>query len=100
MDTYCAYARRNMWDMASLFGPNWPSSGEIDIIEGVNSQKTNSMALHTSPNCVMNSVPQLGITQTSNCDGTTNYNAGCGTLSKSTKSYGKGFNAAGGGFHS
>ncbi len=28
-------------------GPNWPSNGEIDIIEGVNNAATNLMSLHT-----------------------------------------------------
>ncbi|KAL8766931.1 MAG: hypothetical protein Q9209_006412 [Squamulea sp. 1 TL-2023] len=32
-------------------GPNWPSSGEIDIIEGVNLQPGNQMTMHTSEGC-------------------------------------------------
>lgn len=35
-------------------GPNWPSSGEIDIIEGVSLQSTNKMTLHTDPGCTIN----------------------------------------------
>lgn len=34
-----------------MYGPNWPASGEIDIIEGVNLNTHNSITLHTSPGC-------------------------------------------------
>lgn len=37
-----------------MVGPNWPSSGEIDIIEGVNDAAQNQMTLHTSPGCTVN----------------------------------------------
>jgi hypothetical protein len=47
----------------------------------------------------MNPTSQLGTTQTSNCDGNTNQNTGCGVLSSSTQTYGKGFNAIGGGVY-
>jgi hypothetical protein len=30
-----------------MLGPNWPNAGEIDIIEGVNSNHNNLMSLHT-----------------------------------------------------
>jgi hypothetical protein len=30
-----------------MFGPNWPNSGEIDIIEGVSRNTENLMSLHT-----------------------------------------------------
>ena len=35
-------------------GPNWPSNGEIDIIEGVNTESTNKMTMHTDPGCSIN----------------------------------------------
>ncbi|KAK3334828.1 concanavalin A-like lectin/glucanase domain-containing protein [Neurospora tetraspora] len=37
-----------LWPAFWTFGPNWPASGEIDILEGVNTQSTNSITLHTS----------------------------------------------------
>lgn len=43
-----------VWPAFWTTGPNWPSSGEIDIIEGVNTQSTNKMTLHTDPGCSMN----------------------------------------------
>ena len=34
-----------------MVGPNWPNSGEIDIIEYVNDQTNDLTTLHTSDNC-------------------------------------------------
>lgn len=36
-------SNRAVW----MFGPNWPSSGEIDILEGVSRNTQNLMSLHT-----------------------------------------------------
>ncbi|KAL9597089.1 MAG: hypothetical protein Q9219_005372 [cf. Caloplaca sp. 3 TL-2023] len=40
-----------MWPAFWTTGPNWPSSGEIDIIEGVNMESKNQMTMHTSEGC-------------------------------------------------
>jgi hypothetical protein len=37
---------------------NWPVNGEIDIVEGVNYQTTAKTALHTTKECIMDSVPE------------------------------------------
>ncbi|KAH9879897.1 hypothetical protein J1614_001921 [Plenodomus biglobosus] len=77
----------------------WPYGGEIDILEGVNDQTTNSVTLHTSSGCIVdnssttlapgygstpgsNSVPLsfTGTMATSNCDVAApnqDKNAGC-----------------------
>ena len=85
------------------YGPNWPNSGEIDIIEGVNDQSTNSMTLHTSANCAISSIdnPRVFTAQniSSNCDVDATNNQGCSFAATSTLSYGAGFNSNGGGVY-
>src|SRR5579862_222418 len=83
-------------------GPNWPDTGEIDIIEGVNLNTNNLMTLHTDPGCTTNGNGQSGTQETYNCDTTTNTqptNAGCSVDSNSGNTYGVGFNNAGGGVY-
>jgi hypothetical protein len=89
-----------VWPAFWTFGPNWPSSGEIDIIEGVNNAKTNTVTLHTSSGCTMqNTGSASGSTlgQT-NCNAG-NGNDGCGFGTTNGQAYGDGFNNIGGGVH-
>jgi hypothetical protein len=81
---------------------NWPNGGEIDIIEGVNNQKKNSFAFHTSNGCVVSGQSQSGSLATSNCYVSApgqSYNAGCGGSAAGTNTYGDGMNAIGGGIY-
>lgn len=91
------------WPAFWMLGPNWPNNGEIDIIEGVNSQTQNSMTLHTNAGCSIESTGAFaGTLETSNCDvNAPNQatNAGCSIESQDTNSYGTGFNANGGGVY-
>ncbi|KAH7322008.1 glycoside hydrolase family 16 protein [Rhexocercosporidium sp. MPI-PUGE-AT-0058] len=83
-----------------MFGPNWPASGEIDIIEGVNAQLTNSITLHTSPGCTIsnpNSQPGT-VTQSTDCN-LSSAQEGCSVRTSSPKNFGRGFNALGGGVY-
>ncbi|KAJ1555938.1 hypothetical protein HK405_010219 [Cladochytrium tenue] len=87
------------WPAVWLVGPNWPSGGEIDIVEGVNVNANNQMTLHTSPGCTIDtsSQSQTGTNVATDCDATANGNAGCGITDPSASSYGDGFNNGGGG---
>jgi hypothetical protein len=83
------------------FGPNWPTGGEIDILEGVNEATHNGMTLHTGPGCsVGQDVSQFsGSVVTPNCDVAAvgqGKNVGCSIKDPSPQSYGAGLNEAGG----
>ncbi|KAL8789790.1 MAG: hypothetical protein Q9195_006682 [Heterodermia aff. obscurata] len=81
-------------------GATWPTNGEIDIIEGVNNQGNNSMTLHTTSGCRIQSEGFTGHLDTPDCDvnnATQGKNMGCGIRNPSPASFGAGFNAQGGG---
>ncbi|KAL3418636.1 putative endo-1,3(4)-beta-glucanase [Phlyctema vagabunda] len=89
-----------VWPAFWTFGPNWPSSGEIDILEGVNADTTNSITLHTSSGCSVSGSGALGSSTLAHTDcNTGNGNTGCGFATESTQGYGNGFNAVGGGVY-
>lgn len=90
----------SVWPAYWSVGPNWPSGGEIDVIEGVNNQSTNQYALHTSQGCtlpqsVKTTSQQLG-TQCATINGD---NTGCRFLDSDERSYGHQFNEAAGGVY-
>ncbi|KAF1992133.1 glycoside hydrolase family 16 protein, partial [Aulographum hederae CBS 113979] len=91
------------WPAFWMVGPDWPNNGEIDIIEGVNSQQHNAMALHTGPGCsIANNHAFLGSIQTPNCDVNApdqSMNAGCSIKTDDQSTYGDGFNSANGGVY-
>ncbi len=83
-------------------GPNWPSGGEIDVLEGVHNSPTNHYTLHTSAGCTLstnnpgNTFFEASIVNTE-CASSGDNNAGCGLRDTDARSYGEGFNRAGGG---
>lgn len=89
------------WPALWTYGNNWPHEGEIDILEGVNSQAANEITLHTSQGCTMNQGNQLASTKLASSGdcGAGNGNTGCPQKTVSQNNYGAGFNAAGGGFY-
>ncbi|KIV77202.1 hypothetical protein PV11_09019 [Exophiala sideris] len=91
------------WPAFWTVGPNWPNSGEIDIIEGVNSQVGDSMALHTGSGCsITNNGDFSGSITTPNCDVDASgqaTNAGCQVLTSAADTYGIVFNKDQGGVY-
>lgn len=89
-----------VWPAFWTFGPNWPSSGEIDILEGVNDQLNDSVTLHTSAGCTMQSTGARSSSSLTSGDcGAGNGNLGCSTTTNDNTNYGNAFNAAGGGVY-
>ncbi|KAJ9653636.1 hypothetical protein H2198_007187, partial [Neophaeococcomyces mojaviensis] len=104
-----------VWPAFWTVGPNWPNSGEIDIIEGVNGQSHNAMTLHTGPGCSIaasgggnggtgsaQGALFSGSIGTSNCDinaAGQAQNAGCSIATSDQSSYGSGLNSAQGGVY-
>ena len=87
-----------------MFNNPWPNMGEIDIIEGVNDQASNSMTLHTTDGCIITPPAKsfLGTQGTPDCNvdsPTQAANAGCGFSNNNSTSYGTGFNSNGGGVY-
>ncbi|KAF8989166.1 laminarinase [Cyathus striatus] len=67
----------------------WPYGGEVDIVEGVNSDTPNAVTLHTGPGCVMpEERNETGTPTYLDCDAYANDNSGCGL-----------FNSVGGGWY-
>jgi len=97
------------WPAFWTVGPNWPTGGEIDIIEGVNKQTADLTTLHTNGGCDMSSVPKSSFTGSwgtgsqgnpaDNCDvnaGDQYSNQGCSIVA-APGTYGTNFNNAKGG---
>lgn len=83
------------WPAFWTFGDNWPHSGEIDIIEGVNLQTSTSITLHTAPGC---SFSQESFSS-GDCGAPGDGTIGCGSASQNSRSFGSGFNEIGGGVY-
>ncbi|KAI1431083.1 glycoside hydrolase family 16 protein [Xylaria sp. CBS 124048] len=83
------------WPAFWTFGPAWPTSGEIDIIEGVNRQTNGTVTLHSSPGCSFSSSSFASGDCGAPGDGT----IGCGNPTQNTRTFGDGFNAIGGGIY-
>ncbi|KAF8188786.1 hypothetical protein K438DRAFT_1593769, partial [Mycena galopus ATCC 62051] len=78
----------------------WPSGGEVDILEGVNDQGTDQITLHTSPGCTMPGFRAMtGTPLQLDCNTQVNGNTGCGVKVAQGTSFGPTFNANGGGWY-
>ena len=92
----------SIWPAYWTFGENWPHRGEIDILEGVNSDTLNHVTLHTSEGCTLTNSDLGGIESTvvkeTDC-GKDNGHTGCGQTLADPQAYGPGFNANKGGVY-
>ena len=84
-----------VWPAFWTVGPQWPSSGEIDILEGVNSATTTQYTLHAGSGC---RVEATGPLEESDCNADEG-KKGCGVKSTDPQTFGTGFNAIGGGVY-
>ncbi|KAJ7685943.1 glycoside hydrolase family 16 protein [Mycena rosella] len=91
------------WPAIWLTGTDWPSDGEIDVVESVNLYTRDTYSLHTGPGCTVpasavSAMPNVQLVEAgaTNCDATLDGGA-CGFSDVSTSSFGPGFNSAGGG---
>ncbi|CAD0113170.1 unnamed protein product, partial [Aureobasidium uvarum] len=90
------------WPAFWLLGPDWPGNGEIDIIEGVHTSDSNTVSMHSSPNCTVAGSEQTGLFTNANCDSNANGNSGCGSMSNNTatpNNYGQGLSDNDGGVY-
>jgi len=81
-------------------GGTWPANGEIDIIEGVNLDATDSITLHTSANCSMSNTGSMAgsVLQNADCNTGTGF-TGCSSNTTDTRNFGAGFNFNSGGVY-
>jgi len=88
-----------VWPAFWTRGENWPTHGEIDIIEGVNLVTQNQMGLHTLPGCMQTTgSDQLGTSGSDPDCNQGNASEGCSVKdTTSMPSYGQAFNNEGGG---
>lgn len=89
------------WPAFWSFGSGtWPQTGEIDIIEGVNANTQNKMALHTDTNCKTDGLGQTGAQSLYNCAlDSASGASGCDVNAVEANTYGAGFNTATGGVY-
>lgn len=89
-----------VWPALWTVGANWPTQGEIDIIEGVNLATTNSITLHTTSECTVSSLNTITTSslKNNNCNSQNAYE-GCSTTMSDTKGYGTSFNDNQGGVY-
>jgi hypothetical protein len=85
------------WPAFWSVGKEWPSDGEIDIIEGVNLQDHNEIVMHTAGTCSLTDTDMTGTVNATGC-GEDLGTVGC-VIEGHKGSYGTSFNGQGGGVY-
>ena len=80
-----------------MYGPQWPTHGEIDIIEGINEKALNQMHLHTTAGCMLDGSTSLSRSVHENCHGSNEGMSDCGVQEYDATTYGDAFNQHEGG---
>ncbi|KAL2753782.1 glycoside hydrolase family 16 protein [Sodiomyces alcalophilus JCM 7366] len=93
-----------LWPAYWLYGPEWPSNGEVDIIEGVNTATRNLLTAHTSDGCYLpKDAKQIttGDPISFNCASGRSNATGCSYFATygDQSTYGSNFNDVGGGVY-
>lgn len=84
----------SVWPAFWSKGTLWPNDGEIDIIESINMNPNNQMALHTTQGCMhQGDAVQSGHNVGLDCS----TGSGCVVIESKPNSYQAGFAASGGG---
>jgi hypothetical protein len=84
----------SVWPAFWSKGTLWPNDGEIDIIESINLNPNNQMALHTTAGCLHTAdAPQTGRNDGLDCS----TGSGCVVVENQPNSFESAFAAAGGG---
>ncbi|KAL4819584.1 endo-1,3(4)-beta-glucanase xgeA [Aspergillus spinulosporus] len=86
------------WPAFWTVGPDWPTDGEIDIIEGVNKHEANKIVLHTSDTCDVGGGYEMTGNMTSSECGEPSGTIGC-VVQGQQGSSGDPFNEQGGGVY-
>jgi hypothetical protein len=86
------------WPAFWTVGPDWPTDGEIDIIEGVNKHDANKIVLHTSDTCDVGGGYEMTGDMTSSECGEASGTIGC-VVQGQQGSSGDPFNEQGGGVY-
>ncbi|TCD64499.1 hypothetical protein EIP91_004027 [Steccherinum ochraceum] len=94
----------SVWPGLFTQGANWPTNGEIDIVENVNQATINQYSLHVGQTCnqpASAATQQSGKTTGSNCTvvPALDINSGCIVQETKQNSFGAGFAQAGGGVY-
>ncbi|CDO69351.1 Glycoside Hydrolase Family 16 protein [Trametes cinnabarina] len=81
-------------------GKDWPNAGEIDIIEGVNTNVQNQITLHSGPGCTLDkSAKALSNMLGTTCASSPDANSGCAYQQKGNNTFGHLFNMQAGGVY-